>query len=76
VYLLRIAESLRRQRVDNRAGVLALQRLLVAGLCAPKPPAAPAPTPQPPTVEPYPDIFFIEGEALGGSHGPRPSSSS
>lgn len=40
---------------------------------APKPPAAPAPTPQPPTVEPYPDIFFIEGKALGGSRERRSS---
>jgi hypothetical protein len=32
VYLLRIAESYRQRRVDNRAGVLALQRFLVGGL--------------------------------------------
>ena len=32
VYLLRIAESHRQRRVDNRAGVRALQRFLVGGL--------------------------------------------
>lgn len=32
VYLLRLAESLRRRRVANRDGVLALQRFLLGGL--------------------------------------------
>ena len=32
VYLLRIAESHRQRRIANRAGVLVLQRCLVAGL--------------------------------------------
>jgi hypothetical protein len=29
--------------------------------------ATPSPAPQPPKVEPYPDIFFGEGKALGAS---------
>jgi hypothetical protein len=27
----------------------------------------PQPAPKPPKVEPYPDIFFVEGKALGGA---------
>lgn len=34
---------------------------------APKP--APTPAPKPPKIEPYPDIFFVEGKALGAPHG-------
>jgi hypothetical protein len=34
---------------------------------APKPAANPTPTPQPPKIEPYPNIFFVEGKALGSS---------
>jgi hypothetical protein len=35
---------------------------------APKPAAAPTPPPQqPPKIEPYPNIFFVEGKALGAS---------
>jgi hypothetical protein len=40
---------------------------------APKPAAAPTPPPQPPKIEPYPNIFFVEGKALGPS-GERRSS--
>jgi hypothetical protein len=34
---------------------------------APKPAADPAPPPTPPKIEPYPNIFFVEGKALGSS---------
>jgi hypothetical protein len=34
---------------------------------APKPAAHPAPPPTPPKIEPYPNIFFVEGKALGSS---------
>jgi hypothetical protein len=40
---------------------------------ATKPAAPPRPSPQPPKVEPYPNIFFVEGKALGSS-GERRSS--
>jgi len=29
--------------------------------------ATPRPAPQPPKLKPYPDIFFVEGKALGAS---------
>ena len=32
---------------------------------APKPAAPSAPQPKPPKIEPYPNIFFVEGKALG-----------
>jgi hypothetical protein len=39
------------------------------------PQSAPKPTPAPqlPKVEPYPNIFFVEGKALGAAHGERRS---
>ena len=33
----------------------------------PKPAGNPAPAPQAPKIEPYPNIFFVEGKALGAS---------
>jgi hypothetical protein len=38
-------------------------------LSAPKPGAAP----KPPKIEPYPNIFFVEGKALGHSREHRSS---
>lgn len=29
--------------------------------------ATPRPAPQPPKIEPYPDIFIVEGKALGSN---------
>ena len=37
----------------------------------PKSTPAPVPTPRPPKVAPYPNIFFVEGKALGGTPGER-----
>jgi hypothetical protein len=41
---------------------------------SPKSPSKPAqtPTPQAPKIEPYPNIFFVEGKALGSSGERRP----
>jgi hypothetical protein len=42
--------------------------MAVAPKSSPNPP--PAPVPQAPKVEPYPNIFFVEGKALGSSGEP------
>jgi hypothetical protein len=90
VFLLRIAESHRQRRVENRdapcsasssaASSAWCSRSLVSrqrspytdGMAttpqsAPKPAAPQTPPPKSPKIEPYPNIFFVEGKALGQS---------
>ena len=56
------SESCSRSRVSRRPSPYT-EGMATTPQSAPKPPATPAP--QPPKIEPYPNIFFVEGKALG-----------